>query len=165
VAEAFMRDYAQHRRSRHEMQIDSDLGCWSDRPITSITRADIKELIREKARTAPIMANRLAALIRRIFSWAEDEELVQASPAIRLPRSGKEKERERSLSADEIKVVWAAFDQIGYPLGPLFKLLLVTGQRRSEVANLPWSEIGPDGSRLPNERAKRGKGHLVPLSS
>jgi integrase len=167
VAAAFMTDYAMHHKTRRQMQrkIDVDLAAWRDVPIASFTRGDIKELIREKARTVPIEANRLVALISRIFSWAVDEELVPASPAIRLPRPGKEVERTRFLSADEIKTVWAAFDQVGYPLGPLFKMLLVTGQRRGEVGGMPWSEIGADGWSLPNERAKRGKGHLVPLSS
>jgi integrase len=44
-------------------------------------------------------------------------------------------------------------------------MLLVTGQRRGEVAGMKWSEIAEDEWRLPNERAKKGKGHLVPLSS
>jgi integrase len=167
VASAFMHDYAAHRRTRGQMQrmIDRDLAAWHSMPIASITRGDIKELIRVKARIAPIAANRLTALISRIFSWAVKEEIVGSSPALRLDRPGKEVERERSLSASEIKAVWAAFDKIGYPFGPLCKILLVTGQRRSEVAGMKWNEIHPDGWRLPSERAKRGKGHLVPLST
>jgi integrase len=54
---------------------------------------------------------------------------------------------------------------MGYPFGQLFKLLLVTGQRRGEVGGMKWGEIGDEGWLLPNERAKKGKGHLVPLSS
>jgi integrase len=61
--------------------------------------------------------------------------------------------------------VRAAFDQFGYPFGPLFKMLLVTGQRRGEVAGMRWSEIGADGWRIPSERSKNSKGHLAPLSS
>ena len=61
VAAAFMRDYAQSHRTRDEMQrkINVDLTDWHDRPIAEIRRADIKEMIRLKARTAPISANRL----------------------------------------------------------------------------------------------------------
>jgi integrase len=93
------------------------------------------------------------------------EELIQASPAMQLDRPGRETERERNLSADEIRIAWQAFDQLGYPWGPLFKMLLVTGQRRGEIAGMKWSEITADGWRLPGERAKKGKGHLVPLST
>ena len=146
-------------------KIDVDLAEWHDRQITEITRRDIKELVRVKARTSPIAANRLLSLIAKIFNWAVKEELIQASPAIQIDRPGREVERERSLTADEIKIAWAAFDKFGYPFGPLFKMLLITGQRRGEIAGMRWSEITADGWRIPSERSKSGKGHLVPLSS
>jgi integrase len=44
-------------------------------------------------------------------------------------------------------------------------MLLVTGQRRGEIAGIRWSEITAEGWLLPGERAKKGKGHLVPLST
>jgi len=170
VAESFMQDYASKHRTRDEMQrmIDHDLADWHERQISEISRADIKELLRVKARTAPIMANRVKALVSKIFTWALKEEIIDASPALSLdPPGGSEKDRQRTrkLGADEIKLVWESFGRMGYPFGPLFKLLLVTGQRRSEVAGMKWSEIADDGWHIPNERAKRGKGHLVPLSS
>jgi integrase len=167
VAAAFMQDYAKDHRTRGEYQrkIDVDLAGWHDRQIADIKRADIKDLIRVKARTAPVAANRLLSVITKIFNWAVKEELVQASPAMQIDRPGKEIERERSLSAEEIKVVWGVFDKLGYPWGPLYKMLLVTGQRRGEVAGMRWSEINGEGWKLPGERAKKGKGHLVPLSS
>ena len=167
VAAAFMQDYAHSHRTKGEIQrkINVDLVEWHDRQITEITRADIKELVRIKARTAPIAANRLLSVIAKIFTWAVKEELIQASPAIQIDRPGQEVERERSLTADEIRTVWAAFDQFAYPKQQLLKMLLVTGQRRGEVAGMRWSEITPDGWRLPGERAKQGKGHLIPLSS
>jgi integrase len=170
VAESFMVDYASKHRSRREMQriINHDLAEWHDRPIAEITRADIKELLRVKARTAPIMANRIKALVSKMFTWALKEEIIEASPALSLdPPGGSEKDRERTrkLSADEIRLVWESFGKLGYPFGPLFKLLLVTGQRRGELGGMKWSEIADDGWHLPNERAKSGNGHLVPLSS
>jgi integrase len=167
VAQAFMLDYAKDHRTRKEYQrkIDVELAAWHDRQIADIRRADIKELVRVKARTAPIAANRLLSIISKIFNWAVKEELVESSPAIQIDRPGKETERERSLSAEEIRIVWAALDKLNYPWGPIYKFLLVTGQRRGEVAGMRWSEINGEGWKLPGERAKKGKGHLVPLSS
>jgi integrase len=167
VAAAFMQDYAKDHRTRGEYQrkIDVDLADWHDRQITDIKRADIKDLIRVKARTAPVAANRLLSVISKIFNWAVKEEIIESSQATQLDRPGKETERERSLSAEEIKNVWGVFDGLGYPWGPLYKMLLVTGQRRGEVAGMRWSEINGEGWKLPGERAKKGKGHLVPLSS
>jgi integrase len=167
VATAFMQDFAHSHRTRGEMQrkVDVDLVDWRDRPIADIKRGDIKELIRLKARTAPIAANRLLSLITKIFNWALKEELIEASPAMQIDRPGKETDRERFLSADEIRIAWAAFDKLGYPWGSLYKMLLVTGQRRGEVAGMRWGEISPDGWTLPGGRAKKGQGHLVPLST
>jgi integrase len=167
VAATFMQDYAKNHRTRDQMQrrIDGDLAEWRDLQLTDIKRHDIKELIRLKARTAPISANRLLSLITKIFNWAVKEEYIESSPATLIDRPGQEVERERSLSADEIRILWGAFDKLGYPWGPLFKLLLVTGQRRGEVTGMKWSEITADGWKLPGERVKKGKGHLVPLSS
>ena len=168
VAESFMEDYAKNHRTRDEMQriINRDLAEWHDRQISEITRGDIKELLRVKARTAPIMANRVKALISKIFTWALKEEIIEASPALSLdPPGGSEQERTRTLSADEIRLVWNSFDRLGYPWGPLFKMLLVTGQRCGEVGGMKWREIVDDGWHVPNERAKSGKGHLVPLST
>ena len=72
MATDFMRDHAHSHRTRKEMQrkIDVDLKSWHDIQIADITRGDIKELLREKARSGPIAANRLLALISKIFSWA-----------------------------------------------------------------------------------------------
>src|SRR6185312_12963203 len=65
VAEEFMADHAKNLRTRDELQrmVNVDLlPAWGAKPLVSITRADVKALIREKARTAPIAANRLLAL-------------------------------------------------------------------------------------------------------
>src|SRR5262245_16519138 len=74
-----MTDYASEHRTRGEMQrmINSYLKEWHDRPICEITRGEIKELLRVKARTAPVMANRLLSLITKIFNWALKEELIE----------------------------------------------------------------------------------------
>ena len=168
VAAEFMADHAKDLRTRGEIQrvINVDLlPKWGDKPMGSITRADAKILLREKARTAPIAANQLLALISKIFTWALDEEIIQASPAARLKRLAPENERERSLTDDEIKVLWPALTSLGYPYGHAFKFLLVTGQRRGEVAGLKWSEIDAEGWNLPGARAKTKQGHRIPLST
>ena len=169
VADAFMQDFAKNHRTAREMQrkIDVELRGWHDVQIADITRADIKELLRLKARGLErgVAANRLLALISKIFAWALDEEIIDASPALRLKRPAVEIERERVLSAEEIKRLWPALDAIGYPWGPLYKLMLCTAQRRGEVASMKWSQISDVGWRLPASNTKTKVGHLVPLSS
>src|SRR6186997_2901225 len=61
----------------------------------------------------------------------------------------------------------AAATAEGYPFGDATKLLILTGQRRGEVAEMRWSEI--DLERLvctiPSSRSKNGHAHEVPLST
>jgi integrase len=167
VAKSFMTDFAHSHRTRDEMQrkFDVELKAWHDLPIDQITRGDIKELLREKARKGGSASNRLRAQVSKFFNWCVDEEIIETSPAVRLPRYGEDRARERVLSADEIKQLWPAYDVLGYPFGGLYKMMLCTAQRRGEVASMKWSQIGPDGWRLPAANAKTKVGHLVPLSS
>lgn len=168
VATEFMADHAKNLRTKEEMQrmLDVDLiPQWGAKPIANITRADVKALLREKARTAPIAANRLLSLTTKIFTWALDEEIVQASPAVRIKRPAEEQERERALTDKEIHALWPAFTALGYPYGNALKFLLVTGQRRGEVGSMKWSEIDNDAWLLPGAHAKSKQGHRVPLSS
>ena len=74
--------------------------------------------------------------------------------------------RDRVLSDDEIRAAWAAFDDTGLPVGPLAQLLLLTGQRLSQVAEAQWSEIDLEAKtwKIPKERTKNGRAHEVPLS-
>jgi integrase len=167
VAADFMEDFAKNHRTRGEMQRKIDvelLPRWGDRPIASITRADVKELVRIKARDGDVSANRLLALVSRIFSWALDEEIIASSPAVRIGYN-EEQERERVLTDDEIRALWPAFSRLGYPFGSVLQMALVCGQRRGEIAGMRWSEIGSNGWSLPSARAKTKVGHLVPLSS
>lgn len=168
VAADFIESHAKKLKSRAQVErlIRVELlPHWADRPIASITRADIKTLLRDKAKVSVSSADRLLPQISKIFAWALDEEIIAASPAMRLPQLGDATERERVLSPDEIRTAWAAFDRMGYPFGPLFKMLLLTGQRRSEVAGMKWSELEADGWLLPATRSKSKSGHRVPLST
>ena len=75
--------------------------------------------------------------------------------------------RERTLADDELRRLWPACDVAGYPFGPFVRLLLLTGCRRSELAELLWSDIDLDRREIviPGERYKNLKAHLVPLST
>jgi integrase len=139
---------------------------WATRPIREITRPDVIELIDRVAdRGARIHANRVLAAVRVLFNWALSRGLIEASPAAGVKAPGAETMRERVLSEDELRGVWRAADATAYPFGPFFKLLILTAQRRDEVAGMRWSEI--DAMRglwtIPGERAKNGRAHEVPL--
>jgi len=146
-----------------ERKVRVDLVEWHDRPIAEITKADIKVMLAAKRKAAPVAANRLLALIRRVFGWAAIEDIIAANPAAHIEGTDEE-ERDRVLTMTELARVWRGAEALGYPYGPLVQSLILTAQRTSEVAGLPWSEIDGSSWRLPDQRSKRRKGHLVPLS-
>lgn len=75
----------------------------------------------------------------------------------------EEAARERVLADDELRAIWRALEDDHY--GAIIKLLMLTGQRADEIANLAWSETGEDAFTLPAARTKNRRQHQVPLSN
>ena len=144
------------------------LAPWGDRPIGSITRPEVRDVLDKIiANGTPILANRAHGAIGTLFGWAVEQEIIAASPTLGLKAPAvKEKPRDRILSDDELRSVWRAAEQIGTPYGALVKLLVLTGQRRGEIAGLSWGEIDLKKRliSLPRERVKNDRAHDIPLS-
>jgi integrase len=145
---------------------DEAIPAWRGRPVGTITRRDVRELVEKIAETrGPIAGNRAFGHVRRFFSVLVERDIITASPCTGLKRPTKdEPTRERVLSAAEIKALWHALDTVGGPVCAAIRLLLLCGQRRSEVALMRWSEIDGDTWQLSGARTKNGKAHTVPLS-
>jgi integrase len=151
---------------RRQLEVDV-FPKWAERPISSITRQDVAELLDCIAdRGSPVQANRTLARLKTMFKWAADEEFVMSDPTARVRKVVKETARDRALSDDEIRLFWIACDRLAWPFGPMFKLLLLTAQRRDEVGWLEWSEIDVAKRMwtMPREKAKNDRAHEVHLS-
>jgi integrase len=102
--------------------------------------------------------------------WCADDDsgagLLDENPCTGIKMPFRYGERERWLSADEIRWFWQAAGEEGYPVGTIARLLLLTGQRRSAIANLQKHQVDRVTRRLtiPIWRDKSKRGHLVPLS-
>src|SRR5262245_33889297 len=108
---------------------------WRGRRLSKITKADIHALLDSIVdRGADIQANRVFATLRRMCNWAMERGLIAVSPCTGIKPPTAERSRDRVLSDDELKDVWKAAEAIGWPFGPLVRLLILSGQRRSEVA-------------------------------
>jgi integrase len=170
VIAEFLDRHASKNRSvkeiRRSLQRDV-VPAWGDRPIAEITRRDIIALLDGIADRAPIQANRVFSMLRKLFNWCVDRDILQVSPCVRVKPPGRETDRDRVLSDDELKRIWCAADLMGWPFGPAVKLLILTAQRRDEVAMVRWSEINLDGAlwTIPAEKSKNGQAHEVPLSA
>jgi integrase len=140
---------------------------WGGRGIGEITWQNINELLDEIAdRGALVQANRTLARLKTLFSWTLDQELIEADPTTRVRKRARETARDRALSPDEIRYFWVTCAKLGWPFGPLFKLLLLTAQRRDEVGGMRWRELdlGRRVWTVPRERAKNDRAHEVHLS-
>jgi integrase len=143
---------------------------WGKRPLTEVTRGDVIKMIDEiVGRGAPAQAHNAFALVRAMFNWAIDRGLCETSPADRLRPTkliGIKQPRLRVLTDDELRAIWQAADVMGYPYGPLVRLLMLTGQRRGEAAGARWREF--DFARrvwsIPPERFKSNATHVLPLA-
>src|SRR3954469_3716332 len=175
VAAAFMERYVERelrpntaREYRRVLQ-GPDTPDWRSRPISSLAKGDITDLLhRMEERGSPAAANRALAYLSKFFNWCIEQDLLAASPAARVRALSSVTARERVLAAEELSWIWTALD--GYPgvFGPMFKVLLLTGQRRGEVAGMRWDELrnlctGEAVWDLPASRTKNGQPHLVPL--
>jgi integrase len=111
------------------------------------------------------MASRTAAYGRACYQWAVKRGSLSTNPFHALPLTPMTK-RERVLTDEELRAVWEATERPG-SFNPIVRILILTGQRREEVAGMTWSDVAGDLSTwtIPGARAKNGAAHLVPLSS
>jgi integrase len=140
---------------------------WRRRLVKDITRRDVLDLldgIVEGGR--PVAANRALTAIRKLFNWVVERDIIGSSPCAGVKPPTPEQSRDRVLTDDELCNVWRAADQLSGPFGATVKLLVLTGQRRDEVARMTWGEVDLDARlwALSKERSKNGQPHDIPLS-
>jgi integrase len=173
VAETFIAKHVSKLRSRKpvEASIRRELiKRWGDRPITEITQRDVGEMVEAIADSGrPYAAHRAFAYTSKLFAWAKARQLITASPCTDIHTTelaGKKEPRQRVLSGVEVGALWRAVNGLGYPAAPFTYLLLLTGQRLREVANMAWQEIDLEKAlwTIPPERMKGNTAHEVPLS-
>lgn len=175
VGERFMTQYVERRlalsthREYRRTLFGQDTAAWAHRPVADITRADVRGVLDTMVeRGSPSAANHTLAYLSKFFNWCAEKDLIETPPTDRVKAPTANNIGERALSEAEIAEVWRAFEAEGNSFRDLFKLLLLTGQRRSEVGGMDRSELSDlDGNRplweIPGKRTKNGRPHLVPL--
>lgn len=135
-------------------------------PVAAISKADVRTIIEAKESTHPDAARNWFALLRPFFKWCVERDIIPVSPMENLVPPKLSEARDRILNEHEIKAFWLATCNMPYPFGPFYQLLLLTAQRREEVAGMGWQEINLSKGEwiIPKERTKNGKEHLVHLS-
>jgi integrase len=139
---------------------------WRSAPASTITRRDVRGLLDGITQQTPIMANRVLACLRKVFNFGVQRELVASSPCQLIERPAPERQRDRVLTADELRAVWKALGAEDAATAGLFKLFLLTAQRGYELRTMAWADLDLDAGwwTIPSVRAKNKLAHRVPLS-
>src|SRR6516165_9702595 len=139
---------------------------WGKRSVHDIRRRDVIELLEAVAADRPIMANRTKAAASRFFRWLADRDVIEASPCIGIAAPAPERTGERLPADGEPARLWRATEAVGGREGACYRLLMLTGLRRSEAAKLPRAEVdGSDMIAIGAARMKGKRAHTLPLST
>ena len=165
---------------------------WRARSVRDITRRDVRALVEPIAERAPIMANRVLEIVRKMFNFAIGRDWLDGNPAARIEKPGIEQSRDRVLTDAEIRALWALlsrtpatsekqapgrkraatdeqgapFCPVSRPLADVTKLRLVTAQRGGEVVRMRWADLDLAAGwwTIPATDSKNGQPHRVPLT-
>ncbi len=128
------------------------------RPIGAVRRTEVLRVADAIPRGA---AEQFLAVLSSCFNWCSEREWIEhRNPARnRLRVTGGRRERNRSLTDDELVRIWRTFQAEGDPYFGAFQLLVLTGARRREVTGAEWREIDLEAGTwtLPAERRKTGR--------
>lgn len=177
-----MREIAEEFRDRHLEPnvktwgetwriIEKDiLSEWENEKADEITPREVVELLDGILdRGALRMANKVRSILFQMFRFAVGRGMAESSPVMIVSRpSSVSTTRERILADDEVRAFWRKIDEIDMlpRLRHALRLLLITGQRRGEVAHATWEEFDLEAKlwSIPATRTKNGKPHIVPLT-
>jgi hypothetical protein len=140
---------------------------WGKRSIHDIGKRDVNDLLDAViTRGSNVMANRLLAVLRKLFNWCVSRGIIMASPCAGISAPHREKARDRVLTDDELIAIFNTAEQIGGAFGSIIQMLILTAQRRNEVSELTWTELELDKElwTIPSARTKNEKPHFVHLS-
>lgn len=164
---------------------------WRGRPVDEIRRGDVSALLaavrkeatanaraacakagRERSDARHELSGTSAARevrkhVRKMLTFAMELDLLETNPAVGHRKGLEYKKRERCLSMTELRRVWEAAGEMGYPFGDIIRLLILTGQRRSEVAEAPWAWLNLEAAEvvIPAADYKTEREHTYPLSA
>jgi integrase len=156
------------------------LPVWRHLRVIDVKRRHVRELVERKARHAPVMANRILSRISAMLTFAMEHDWIESNPAWRIRQPGEERSRDRVLSRDEVRELWAALHEteatkedgtpkprLSQTLNEMLIVMLLTAQRRGEVCTMRWQDVDLQNRwwTIPAESSKNADPHRVPLTS
>jgi integrase len=149
---------------------------WQDRPLREIDDHDVWSVVEEAKQIgspgfdvrneghSENRARHLRSALSALFTWAHRQRLIEDNPCRKVAAPILPSSRDRILTSDEVRFFWQVCQGMG-PFEAALKIMLLTGQRRSEVGGMRWEELAEQGEwHLPKERTKNKLSHIVPLT-
>ena len=135
-------------------------------PIRQVERADIHRILdRLTAEGKNTTANRVLAHARKFCNWLVERDYLEFAPTDRIKQPHKEKKKDRVLSEDELRCILRALPIMRPAHADFIRMLLLTAQRRNEVAAMRYASVRVSVWHLGGDETKNEKATLVPLSS
>jgi integrase len=186
LAEKFLADYVQMKELRAfrkyqgviDVHILPEIG-WDLADV--LNREQVRKLVKkamvsvprgkgpkDRRRGGKEAARSTVSVLRKMINWGTEEGLLKRkdNPVSGMEKNlPKKKQRERVLSVEEARIVWCAADTLGYPFGPAYQLILLTGCRPGEWSNArrSWIDLKQALAVIPADGYKSGHVHVVPL--
>ena len=166
LADQYLQRHAPRKRSARDDRgmLETHLEVFRTRKLTDISRNDVARLHGRIGETAPYRANRVVALLRKMFNLARDWGLFSGeNPATRIPFFQEEK-RDRFIQPDELPSVFAALkEEPNEHVRVAFLSALFTGARRQEILLMQWQDLSLERAEWHIPQTKAGRPHLLPL--
>lgn len=138
---------------------------FTKRRVADIRRRDIIAVIDEiVADGKPQAAINHLRHLKMVFNWAAGRDMLAVNPCDGVKPPGRTVERDRVLSDTEIAAVWNATALLPAPYDAMYRMFMLTGQRRTEVSTMQWREIADRVWTIPREKVKKDRPHAVPLT-
>ena len=142
---------------------------WASKPVAALTHRMLLDFLDEIVDAgSPVLANNMHTAFGVFFKWCKGRGIIEKNPFIEIRQPAREKMGQRVLSDAELRALWRAADRLGYPHGSAYKLLILSGQRKSIVALLQAAQIDRQGGLWTiesDQEGAKGTGHVLPITA
>ena len=138
----------------------------ASKPMPHIGRTELQAVLDKIPSQQKATKRSVFAYASVLFGWAARRDDIAENPLSNMTKPDAPAARDRVLTDGEVGKVWKATYCIASPFAAMFRLLILTGQRRSEVAGMLWQELDRKSAiwTIGADRAKNGAAHIVPLA-
>lgn len=136
------------------------------KPMPHITKADLQAAFDKIPAKQRATRQQVFAYASILWRWSLERGDIEDNPVPSMAKPKAVKARDRVLGDDELVSIWQATGTLREPLGALYRLLMLTGQRREEVAGMTWAQVDRAAAVwiIPADKAKNKVQHIVPLA-